>query len=100
MVHGRPHSLTPAEHVEVVKTTVEEVQHRVPVIAGTGFNASIAIELAQHSARAGADAILALPPYYPNADESGLEEYYAAIGNATPLGLFTAGIGSTRDQTG
>jgi 5-dehydro-4-deoxyglucarate dehydratase len=46
------------------------------------------IELAQRAAHAGADAIPALPPYYPNADEEGLAEYYAAIGAATALGLF------------
>ena len=85
---GEMYSLTAAEHLEVVKATVEEVRGRVPVIAGVGFNRQMGVELAQQSARAGADAILALPPYYPNADEEGLAEYYAAIGGATPLGLF------------
>jgi len=85
---GEMYSLTPVEHQEVVKATIEEVRGKVPVIAGTGFNRQIAIELAQQSARAGADAILALPPYYPGADEGALAEYYAAIGAATPLGLF------------
>ena len=84
---GEMYSLTPAEHLEVVRATAEEVNSRIPVIAGTGFNVSIAVELAQQSARAGADAILALPPYYPNADEEGLANYYAEIGRATSLGL-------------
>lgn len=84
---GEMYSLTPAEHLEVVKATVEEVHGRIPVIASTGFNWPIAIEFAQHAERAGADAILALPPYYPNADEQGLAEYYKAIGRATPLGM-------------
>jgi 5-dehydro-4-deoxyglucarate dehydratase len=57
------------------------------VIAGVGFNARLACELAVSSAEAGADAILALPPYYPNADEEALAEYYAAIGSATRLPL-------------
>lgn len=85
---GEMYSLTPEEHREVVKAVVEEVRGRVPVIAGTGFNARIGAELAQQSARAGVDAILALPPYYPHADENGLAEYYAAIGRSTSLGLF------------
>lgn len=85
---GEMYSLTPAEHQEVVKATVEEVHGKVPVIAGVGFNRQIAIELAQKSAAVGVDAILALPPYYPGADESALAEYYAGIGAATPLGLF------------
>jgi len=84
---GEMYSLTPAEHLEVVRATVEEVHGRIPVIAGTGFNGPIGIELAQESARAGADGILALPPYYPNADEEGLANYYAEMGDATSLGL-------------
>jgi 5-dehydro-4-deoxyglucarate dehydratase len=85
---GEMYSLTPEEHREVVKAVVEEVRGRVPVIAGTGFNVRIGAELAQQAARIGVDAILALPPYYPHADEEALAEYYVAIGRATALGLF------------
>jgi len=81
------YSLTPAEHLAVTQATVEEVQRKIPVISGTGFNFPIAVELAKQSARAGADGILALPPYYPNADDEALAEYYAAIGSATSLPL-------------
>ena len=84
---GELYSLTPAEHLEVVKAAVEESKGKVPVIAGVGFNRAIAVEMARHSEKAGADAILALPPYYPNADDDALLEYYRAIGEATPLGL-------------
>ena len=84
---GEMYSLTPLEHQEVIQATVEEVSGRVPVICGTGFNRQIAMQLAQHSATVGADAILALPPYYPNADEEGLACYYAAIGEGTALPL-------------
>jgi 5-dehydro-4-deoxyglucarate dehydratase len=84
---GELYSLTPAEHLEVVRATVEEVRGKMPVIAGTGFNRAIGLALAQQAHQAGADAILALPPYYPNADEDALAEYYVAVGAATPLGL-------------
>lgn len=84
---GEIYSLSPAEHLAVVEATVQEAQGRVPVISGTGFNLPIAVQLAQQAAKAGADAILALPPYYPQADEEGLAEYYAAIGAATSLGM-------------
>ena len=84
---GEMYSLTPAEHVDVVKVICEEVFGHVPVISGTGFNRQMGIDLAQKSAAAGADAILALPPYYPNSDEDGLADYYAAIGGATSLPL-------------
>jgi 5-dehydro-4-deoxyglucarate dehydratase len=84
---GELYSLTPAEHREVVRATVEEVGRRMPVIAGVGFNRALAVELARDSAAAGVDAILALPPYYPSADDEGLAEYYRAIGEATALPL-------------
>ena len=84
---GEMYSLTPAEHLAVTRATVEEVNGRVPVIGSTGFNYPLAVQLAQQSERAGADAMLALPPYYPSADDQGLAEYYAAIGSATSLPL-------------
>lgn len=84
---GEMYSLTPAEHLAVTQTIVEEAGGKVPVISGSGFNLPIAVELAQQSARLGVDAILALPPYYPNADDEALAEYYAAIGAATTLPL-------------
>jgi 5-dehydro-4-deoxyglucarate dehydratase len=84
---GELYSLTPAEQLGVVRTTVDAVGGRAPVIAGVGINAPLAIEMARQSAGAGADAILVLPPYYPNADDEGLAEYYAGVGAATPLPL-------------
>src|SRR5882762_11226564 len=50
---GEIHSLSPAEHLAVVKTTVEEVNGSVPVLTGTGFNPPIAAELARQAAAAG-----------------------------------------------
>lgn len=84
---GELFSLTPAEHLAVLKTTLDEVNGKVPVLAAAGFNHPLAIELAKQSAAAGASGILAFPPYYPNADPDGLFDYYQAIGRATQLGL-------------
>src|SRR5438552_17633478 len=84
---GELHSLSPAEHKAVVQATVEEVKGRVPVLAGTGFNPPIAAELAREAAVAGADGILAFPPYYPSPDDDGLIAYYHGIADATPLGM-------------
>ena len=84
---GELYSLTPAEHHEVVSTVVRECGEGVPVIAGVGFNAALAADLARDAARAGAAGILVFPPYYPQSDDEGLLEYYRAIGAATPLGL-------------
>lgn len=84
---GELYSLTPAEHLEVVRAVVEQTRGQVPVIAGTGFNTALGVELARQAADAGASGILVFPPYYPGADEEGIVNYYAAIGGATPLGL-------------
>jgi 5-dehydro-4-deoxyglucarate dehydratase len=85
---GEMYSLTPEEHLQVIKTTVEVAAGRVPVIAGVGFGQRLAVQLAQEAARSGAAGILAFPPYYPQSDDAGLLEYYRAIGEATRLGMF------------
>src|SRR5256885_4666772 len=51
---GEIHSLSPAEHLAVVKTTVEEVKGRLPVLTGVGLNPPIAADLAKQAAAAGA----------------------------------------------
>jgi len=84
---GEIHSLSPAEHLAVVKTVLEEVNGRVPVLGGTGFNPPLAAELAKQAATAGASGLLAFPPYSPTTEEDGLIAYYRGIAEATPLGL-------------
>jgi 5-dehydro-4-deoxyglucarate dehydratase len=84
---GEMYSLTPAEYARVIELTTHAIEDRVPVIAGVGFGQRLAVEMAQAAEKAGADGILAFPPYYPNADDEGLFEYYRAIGAATKLGL-------------
>ena len=84
---GELYSLTPAEYRRVIELTALAVEDRVPVIAGVGFGQRLAVEMAQTAEKAGADGILVFPPYYPNADDEGLFEYYRAIAKATRLGL-------------
>lgn len=84
---GEMYSLTPAEYSRVIELTTHAVEDRVPVIAGVGFGQRLAIEMAQAAEKAGADGILAFPPYYPNAEDDGLFEYYRSIGEATALGM-------------
>jgi 5-dehydro-4-deoxyglucarate dehydratase len=84
---GEMYSLTPAEYARVIELTALAVEDRVPVIAGVGFGQRLAVEMAQAAEKAGADGILAFPPYYPHAENEGLFEYYHAIGEATRLGL-------------
>jgi len=84
---GELYSLTPAEHLDVVATIVEEARGKLPVIAGTGFSVGLGTQLARQAAAAGASGILVFPPYYPGAEDDGLVKYYTAIGESTPLGL-------------
>jgi len=84
---GEMYSLTPVEHLQVIRTTVEAAAGRVPVLAGVGFGRQLAVELARAAAGAGADGILAFPPYYPQADDEGMLAYYRAIGEATDLAM-------------
>jgi 5-dehydro-4-deoxyglucarate dehydratase len=84
---GELYSLSPTEHAAVVKTVVEEVNGRVPVLVGTGFNPPIASELAREAAKLKVSGILAFPPYYPSPDDDGVIVYYRGIADATPLGM-------------
>ena len=84
---GEIYSLTIDEIESVIATTVEAVNGRMPVVAGTGFNVPMGVEIARRAQKAGAHAILALPPYYTAAPEEGLFAYYEALGNATDLPL-------------
>jgi 5-dehydro-4-deoxyglucarate dehydratase len=82
---GELYSITPAEHAEIVRIAVDVCRGRVPVIVGVGFNTALAAGLAVMAARQGADGILVFPPYYPNADEAGLFDYYSTIAASTDL---------------
>ncbi len=85
---GEVYSLTLDEYRQVIEATVQEVNGRIPVIAGVGFNMAMALEMTKLAEAAGADGILCLPPYYPNAHPEGMLQYYQKIGQATKLGLF------------
>jgi 5-dehydro-4-deoxyglucarate dehydratase len=84
---GELYSLTPAEYLRVIELTALAVEDRVPVIAGVGFGQRLGIEMAQAAEKAGADGLLVFPPYYPQAEDEGLFEYYGSIARATQLGV-------------
>ena len=83
---GEFYSLTPSEHKAVVEAAVAEVAGRVPVIVGVGFGPQLAIELVKQAEAAGADGLLMFPPYYVNAHDDGMLEYYSSVAAATKLG--------------
>jgi 5-dehydro-4-deoxyglucarate dehydratase len=84
---GELYSLDVEEQRKVVEETVAAFGGKAPVLAGVGGSLPIAIAMAKQAAAAGADGILALPPYYPEGPDDGTIEYYKAIGQATGLGL-------------
>lgn len=81
---GEGSTLTDREHREVMRFTVERVRGRIPVIAGTGSNdTAYAIDLTRYACEIGADAILAVTPYYNKATQKGLIQSFTAIADAS-----------------
>src|SRR5512136_604805 len=76
------------EHCLLIKTAVEQVRRRVPVIAGTGANStSEAIELTAFAKEAGADSCLSVVPYYNKPTQEGLYRHFRAIAERVDLPL-------------
>ncbi len=85
---GESSTLSVAEHLEVVQRTVALVAGRVPVVAGTGANATAeAIHLTQQAASSGADACLVVTPYYNKPTQEGLYRHYEAIASSSSVPL-------------
>eukprot|EP00487_Bulimina_marginata_P013019 TRINITY_DN9700_c0_g1_i1.p1 TRINITY_DN9700_c0_g1~~TRINITY_DN9700_c0_g1_i1.p1 ORF type:complete len:235 (-),score=73.12 TRINITY_DN9700_c0_g1_i1:52-756(-) len=70
----------------MIRLVVEQVNNRIPVIAGTGANStSEAIELTQHAKDLGVDAVLLVTPYYNKPTQEGLYLHYKAIAEAVAI---------------
>ena len=83
---GESATLTHDEHHRVVQITVEQVRHRVPVIAGSGSNSTEeAIALTRHAKDTGADGALLISPYYNKPTQEGLYLHHRAIAEAVDL---------------
>jgi 4-hydroxy-tetrahydrodipicolinate synthase len=83
---GESATLTPEEHERVVSATVEIVNKRIPVIAGTGSNSTDeAILFTKHAKAIGADAALLITPYYNKPPQEGLYRHFAAVATSVDL---------------
>lgn len=83
---GEAPTLTVAEHVEVVRWTVEEAAGRVPVMAGIGSNNTAqAIETAKRTQDLGVQGVLATAPYYNKPTPEGLRQHFLAIAEAVEV---------------
>ncbi len=81
---GEAATLTHEEHCECIKYTVEKVEGRVPVIAGTGSNdTAYGIELSKYACEVGADALLLVTPYYNKANPKGLIKNFLETADKT-----------------
>ena len=88
---GESSCLTVEEHLDVIKACIEYVDHRIPVIAGTGSNCTRdAIHMSKEAEQMGADGLLCVTPYYNKATQKGLIEHYTKISDAvhTPIILY------------
>ncbi|MGX1884055.1 5-dehydro-4-deoxyglucarate dehydratase [Streptomyces sp. NPDC055287] len=82
---GEFHALTPEEFRTCVAAAVEEAAGRVPVVAGAGYGTALAVRFAKAAEEAGADGLLAMPPYLVVADQAGLLRHYTELAAATSL---------------
>ena len=88
---GEIYSLTAAEAIEAVRVSVNATAGRMPVVAGVGINAPIGVEMAKGMEKAGAAALLIMPPYYINPPAEGLSRYYETIAGSVsiPVSLYS-----------
>lgn len=83
---GESATLSVAEHVEVLRRVVKQVNGRIPVIAGTGANCTReAVELTQNAKKVGADACLLVTPYYNKPTQEGLYQHFKHIAEAVDI---------------
>ncbi|PWI08766.1 5-dehydro-4-deoxyglucarate dehydratase [Streptomyces sp. NWU339] len=82
---GEFHALTPEEFEACVRAAVEAAEGRVPVVAGAGYGTKLAVHWAELARRAGADGLLAMPPYLVRAGQEGLLRHYRELAAATAL---------------
>ena len=77
---GESATMTEEEHMQCVKFTIDRVNKRVPVIAGTGSNCTrTAIDMSKEASEYGADGLLLVTPYYNKATQNGLIGHFSAV---------------------
>ena len=83
---GEAATLTVEEHLEVIRHTIKAVNHRIPVIAGTGSNCTrSALYTSKCAEEAGADGLLLVTPYYNKATQKGLYQHFKTIAESVSI---------------
>ena len=92
---GEVATLSADEHRLVITRTVQIANGRVPVIAGCGtYSTAASIERSRVAAEVGADAVLAVVPYYNKPSQAGLLAHFTAIADASPLPIVVYNVPS------
>ena len=92
---GESSTMTHGEHLAAIKYAIEKVAKRVPVIAGTGSNATdTAIMLSVEAEKYGADGLLLVTPYYNKATQNGLIAHFTAVANAVKIPIILYNVPS------
>lgn len=83
---GEAATLTKSEKARLLAAAVEEVEHKVPILAGTGSNSTReAVTMARYAATHGADALLVVTPYYNKGTNEGIVSHYLSIAEAVDI---------------
>jgi len=95
---GESACLSHEEHLAVIDFCVRHVNHRVPVVAGTGSNCTdTAVYLSVEAQKSGADALLIVTPYYNKATQNGLIEHYKIVAESVRIPII---LYSVKSRTG
>lgn len=91
---GESPTLSEEEHLKVVDICVQVTNKRVPVIAGAGSNSTAeAVRMTKHAAKAGADAVLVVTPYYNKPTSKGLYLHYKAVSESADIPIILYNVG-------
>lgn len=83
---GEASTMSPEEHLSVIKYGCEVVKGRIPVVAGTGSNCTReAVYMSQKAEEAGVDGVLLVTPYYNKATQNGLIAHFTSIAESIKI---------------
>ena len=90
---GESPTLSHYEHEKIVEECIKVADNRVPIIAGAGSNSTQeACKLAKHAAKAGAQAVLVVTPYYNKPTQDGLYSHFMAVADSAKIPIIVYDI--------
>jgi len=92
---GEASTISMAEREKIIRFAVCEINHKVPLIVGTGSNSTeTAITLTRQAEELGADGVLVVSPYYNKCNDDGIFKHYKAISRQTKLPIIIYNVPS------